>query len=389
MASNLVPNCDLQARLSSLYECSLIGDYSKRVMVSRALNSEFFNDGLKAVLQDINGQTMTVKVIHKTQYEESDITEGCNGTPCSSSAAPKGNASTTISMPACDADYTDYVTAAFEMEDYRAKVQFADNPSSIDAPINPNPNGNALEQEFWAMMEALDIKKERRLVTQLVGNVNTDSYGFSQEEALDFSGSNYGKIVKTFGNVPTGFNVKGDLSSEVLYSAEAANFCSSPLVIGAKPVYEYLKQMDSGCCNTSGIDLGDFMSKHPITFVNSNFLGQEFTTLYSLTGANAGVNAPYFLSLERGAVKILSYQEYNGGIFAMDMPYDKRFTLRSPVSGRYINVSIHIDTCYGSNGKVIVSLSSTEKVITIPEQFASSDYRYGVNGIQQFKIVNS
>lgn len=389
MASNLVPNCDVQLRLKSVFECDLIKDYSNRVPLAQLAYGGTFSDMLGKKLQDINSQTVTAKLISKNHYAASDVSDGCEATPCSGGLAPKGNTSNTVSLSVCDNDYSGSISVSFSLADYRALVQNASNPSSIDAPLNPSPEGNAWEQEIWSMQEALELAMEDKLATQLVASVNGTSYGFSADEALTFTTPHFAKKVKTFGATPSGFNVKGDLLSEVGYSADAANFCSSPLIVGAKPVWEYMKQMDSGCCADNGIDIGSYMDKHPATFVNSLALAKEFSTVYTATltaGTETGVNCPYFLSLEKGAIQVLNYQQYSGGVFSLDFETHKKFTYRSPVTGRFIDMSVYIDTCAGT---VIVSLTCNEKLYTLPEQFGSGDYRYRVNGIQQFKVVNA
>lgn len=388
MASNLVPNCDVQLRLKEIFNCNFVKDYSNKTAIAQLGYGGTFGDMLGKKLQDVNGQTVTVKLIHKNRYTVADVSDGCEATPCSGGLAPKGNSSHCVSLSVCDEDYSASISVAFELADYRAMVQNADNPASINAPLNPNENGNAWEQEIWSMQEALELAMEAKLATQMVGAVNGTSYGFSSDEALTIGTPHFGKQVKTFGAVAAGLNVKNDLLSEVGYSASTANWCSVPIILGAKPVWEYFKQMNSGCCAGNGLDIADYVSKNPAVFINSTALANEFTTVYSATldPDEEGVNVPYFLSLEKGAIQLLNYQQYSGGIFALDFETHKKFTYRSAVTGRYIDMSVYVDTCAG---KVIVTLTVNEKLYTIPEQFGATDYRYQVNGLQQFKIVNA
>lgn len=390
MASNLIPNCDMQMRLKELFTCDLMSNYSTQVPLMQAFNSPAFSNRLNASLLTKTGQTLTIKGVWEKSDPISIVDEGCETSLCTGGDAPAGQDSETYTLGDCD--YSLKAKKVFTIEDYRAMVQLADNPSSLSAPIQISPNGNAFEREVWKMQEQLEIAAEAKLATQLPGLVNGTTYGFSANEGLfaptSPASTDYGKVVKTFGAVPAGFNVKGDLASEVAFSAMQVGYCSNPLVIGGKPVWEYMKQMDSGCCASNGIDIGDYYAKHPVSFLFSNQLAKEFTTLYEddLEETETGVNNPYFLSIEQGAVQILNYYKFANGIFNLDFETHKKFTYRSAVTGAWIDMSVYVDTC---GGKVIVSLQLNQKLVALPDQFLATDHRSGANGIQQFKIKNA
>ncbi len=258
-----------------------------------------------------------------------------------------------------------------------------DSLPTLDAPLSETKvRGTSIESKLFELISLVDKGHEARIAQFLFDSVPSSTYGFSPKEIADIPdrATDKGKAVKTFGQVSaTAFN---ELYSEVIYSAQTARFGSNPILIGGFLLNQYQQLNQASCCASTGYDLSTIFESNRLPVIKSDAMANVFNTEYSETSLKT---MPWFLSYEAGAVQVVNYAQYRG-MFEVSSPTFSRTTIISPFTGRAMDVAFSLTSC---GTKINMTVSATEELYTRPETWCSGDYGYGVNGLQQFKIVNS
>ena len=382
----LVLKNSLQDRLSSVFATqSALGVITANpqldVPLSIAMNSEVNSSRLEGKILSENGQKMTVELIWNLPECSAAVT-GCPTDYCAEGSAPATQDSETYTIT-CSSANTYSKTVTFEYADFKQMTALMDSLPTLDAPLSETKvRGTSIESKLFELISLVDKGHEARIAQFLFDSVPSSTYGFSPKEIADIPdrATDKGKAVKTFGQVSaTAFN---ELYSEVIYSAQTARFGSNPILIGGFLLNQYQQLNQASCCASTGYDLSTIFEINRPQVIKSDAMANVFNAEYSTTSLKT---MPWFLSYEAGAVQVVNYAQYRG-MFEVSSPTFSRTTIISPFTGRAMDVAFSLTSC---GTKINMTVSATEELYTRPETWCSGDYGYGVNGLQQFKIVNS
>lgn len=386
MALDLVIKNSLQDRLSSVWNTQssigvLTSNPQKDVPLSIAMNSAANNNRLTGKLLSENGQRMSVELIWNLPECVGAVT-GCPTDYCAEGATPEGQDSV-VKTISCSNTNTYKKTFTFEYADFKEMSALMDRLPVLDAPLSETMvRGTSIESKLFEAIALVDKGHEARMAQYLFDAVDGTSYGFSPKETGDIANlaSDKGKRVKTFGQVGnTSFN---ELYTEVLYSADVARFGAKPILIGGHLLSQYQLLNQAVCCSSAGYDISSILEENKLAVIKSDALANVYNAEYSLTSLK---DMPYFISYDLGSIQVVNYAQYRG-MFEVVNPLFSRTTIVSPFTGRAMDVAFSLTSC---GTKVNMTVSATEELYTRPETWCEDDYGYGVNGVQQFKIVNS
>ena len=382
----LVLKNSLQDRLSSVFATqSALGVITANpqldVPLSIAMNSEVNSSRLEGKILSENGQKMTVELVWNLPECSAAVT-GCPTDYCAEGSAPATQDSETYTIT-CDSTNTYSKTVTFEYADFKQMTALMDSLPTLDAPLSETKvRGTSIESKLFELISLVDKGHEARIAQFLFDSVPASTFGFSPKEIADIPdrATDKGKAVKTFGQVSaTAFN---ELYSEVIYSAQTARYGSNPILIGGFLLNQYQQLNQASCCASTGYDLSTIFESNRLPVIKSDAMANVFNAEYSTTSLKT---MPWFLSYEAGAVQVVNYAQYRG-MFEVSSPTFSRTTIISPFTGRAMDVAFSLTSC---GTKINMTVSATEELYTRPETWCSGDYGYGVNGLQQFKIVNS
>jgi len=378
----LIPKCNLQERLESIYCTSReIDDVAMEVTASRAIISDVNSGRLQQKMLSENGQKMAVEMIWDTP-DCTPVSEGCTTNHCADGARTVSQESQ-IETITCSSTNTIYDSVLFNLNDYREVLAAADGINAINAPLTRNGRGQSFEKALMDLVAKIDLAQDKKLVKFMVDSVNQTTFGFSPKEAADIPNviADNGKAVKTYGAVAAG-GVLNDLYTEARYSAKIAKYCADPILMGGHMLNQFIALNQGQCCSSDGLNMFDIYSQGKLPVIFSNHLVEYFASKYAGSGIKMN---PYVLSYDKGSIQVINYAQ-NRGIFAKTGNDTlEKTTISSPYSGRTMDVYVYHDTC---TEKVSLKVSVTEEYRLRPETHCATDGAYGVNGLQQLVIKN-
>ena len=371
--------CNLQESLRNVFQCDPTVDMTMdKVAFSQFLydQSNMFN--LQSRLLNNNGQKTNVELMWK-QPDCSEAIDGCFTDVCIEGPAPIGYKSEIYSIE-CNNDNSAFARITFNIEDYRTMLAIGDDVTPIGFPtINAT---NEFGREILRLIYNVDKKMEQKLAASLLGYVDTTTFGFAAIEGLDAGdlAADKGKKVKTHSPIDCATGTIKDLFTEVRKSANAANFCQLPVIIGFDMVADYIKLNQSLCCDYDGYNLATALAGNQIPFLNS----VEISRALAAANGTSIYGNPHFLSVNLGEFQVVNYTRFNG-LFRLKTDTMWKDKIVSPYTGRDMNIAIRLDECAS---KVTVVVGATEELIKAPTDKCATSDSFGANGIQQFYIKN-
>ena len=372
----------LQERLTNVYRFSAeIEDVTNDVTVSRAIYSDLNSQKLQQKMFNPRGEKIDVQMIWNTP----DCRDAVSGVPanCTNSTEKYDQDSVTETITRSGSN-TLYLDRLFDLNDYREMLAAADGIDGINVPITRSSLGNSFEKTILELTAKVDVAADKKLVKYMVDTVDQTTYGFSPLEIDDIPdiATDKGKAVKSMGVVVGG--MLNDIYTETRYSAKKAKYSvMNPTLIGGHLVSQFVTLNQAQCCSSDGLNLFEIYNKNQLPAIYSDHLIEYYATKYAGSGIKAN---PYFLSYDPGSIQVINYA-YNRGIFGLEnseLLHETTFV--SPYSGRTMDLIIFHDTCAK---KVSVKVSLTEEFRVRPETQCADTAAYNVNGMQQFKIINS
>lgn len=176
--------------------------------------------------------------------------------------------------------------------------------------------------------------------------------------------------------IPSTVNFNFDLLQKVPTATKYSGYSMPPILIGGAKLQMYLEAAKAGCCAASGINIAEIYSQYGLAAINS----------YRADASFGG--ADHFLSMEPGAVQLISWNEYEGiqGINTVDTEIYKQTILIDPKNGMKYDFKANMDC----NGKWSFFLRCYSKLAGLPNDlYNSADRLEGVTFVNGFKIVNS
>lgn len=176
--------------------------------------------------------------------------------------------------------------------------------------------------------------------------------------------------IKTIATRKTGGDYTITGLEAITYALTNAGYSGTGYVFGFKEIYNYMRALNAGCCADSGIDLGRYTVQNGLLYV------PDFYVTQALTGNG-------FLTLERGALQLLTYNEFEGAA-AYDSEVSKMVTMVNPKTGRSWDFLMD-----RSCGDVSVQIKLAYKLVGLPEDMYKVGSQFeGVNFVNAFAITN-
>lgn len=224
------------------------------------------------------------------------------------------------------------------------------------------------------MMSAAIRKMDIILASQVV--LLSGNFG-QGETGIAVSNSEEVKTVRTRRS-STDSGLSDNFISEIDFAAENAGYCGNPMVFGYGEIWKAAKELKASCCSDSGINVA----------LLSEILGTMFTANRNVPTAlsSASVTAD-FMTIDPGAVQILSYLRYEGpnGIRTLNDDAYKQTVLTDPGTGISFDFRM-TNTC----GKLNFFISKAFKAVGVPtDQFYAGDIYDGTTGVNLYHINNS
>lgn len=166
--------------------------------------------------------------------------------------------------------------------------------------------------------------------------------------------------------------------SEIDFASENAGYCYKPVVFGYQELWKAAKELKASCCSASGMNVALLNEILDVTFVaNRNVYAA--VQLHSPTAQ--------FLTLDPGAVQVLSYLKYQGpnGYRVVNDDAYKQTVITDPSTGISFDFRM-LNTC----GKLHFFISKAFKAVGVPtDQFYSGDIYDGTTGVNLYNINNA
>ena len=374
----LIEKCNLQLQINDVFECAQTGVElnTDQIVLSQAMYDQNNLFKLQSLLLNERGQTQNLQLI----WDEPDCNEaedGCALDACTEGGGPSGQLSQNYTLT-CSDDNSARLKMTFDLNDYRKMMALDPNISGLGMPTAEATN--EWGRQILKMIAKIDKKLDAKLAAKLVSLVDTTTFGFAQVEGLDPAdlAADKGKWVRTHGVVgPEGIR---DLSYQVRKSANAANFCQMPLILGYDLIEEYLVMNSAHCCNYDGYNMAGAFQANQMPFIKSLNIAKEL----ALLNGGGAYGTPWFLSMNLGDFQLLNFERFSG-IFSYRDERHLKDVITSPYTGRRMNLTINLEPC---NMKVTVAIGSTEELIQAPETRCDGYDSWGSNGLQQFVIKN-
>ncbi len=231
---------------------------------------------------------------------------------------------------------------------------------------------NYISKMLLAMMNAAVRKMDVILASQVV--LLGGKFG-QNESGTD--GTNTVKTVRTRRSASDS-GLSDNFISEIDFASENAGYCYKPVVFGWNEIWKAAKELKASCCSDSGINVALLNDILDVTFMaNRNVYA-------SLVG---NTPAAQFITLDPGAVQVLSYLRYvgpNGYRTVNDDAY-KQTVITDPGSGISFDFRM-----FNNCGKLHFFISKAFKAVGVPtDQFYSGDIYDGTTGVNLYNISNT
>lgn len=169
-----------------------------------------------------------------------------------------------------------------------------------------------------------------------------------------------------------------DFISGINFASENAGYCAAPVAFGYGEMWKAAIEINAACCADNGTNVAMLNQITDITFMPNRSVPT------ALTGHSP---AAQFLTLDPGAVQILSYLKYQGanGIRVINDEAYKQTVIIDPATGIAFDFRM-VNTC----GKLHFFISKSFKAVGVPtDLFYDGDVYDGTTGVNLYNIVNT
>lgn len=348
--SNYVDCPNLQAQINGFFGCdkSVFLKQNETSLAQFLMSPANTNNALAQNVSPGEGKYKNIELVYTPRIRTQDV--GITIIDTCVASTPYGNRSKLYSI--------DPAVGVYE-ERYVDPVELRTACAS---------NSGFVQGMLLAMMNAAIRKMDAVLADQIVLLAGT----FGEGENGVTAGV---KTVRTRRSA-TDSGLSDNFISEIDFAAENAGYCGSPVVFGYNEIWKAAKELRASCCSDSGINVALLNEITGINFVANRNVPA------SLTSASKTAE---FISLDPGAVQILSYLRYEGELNMIDTEIYKQMSITDPGTGISFDLRVQMDC-----GKWHFFLSKAFKAVGVPDdQFYDGDIYDGTTGVNLYHVNNS
>lgn len=157
-------------------------------------------------------------------------------------------------------------------------------------------------------------------------------------------------------------------------AVKKSGYCVPGAIFGGETLYKYARRVVAGCCNDSGVDLGEIFNLYGQAVVwdrrVKTALGSEAKNLY----------------IANGAVQVIPWTLWAGKPAGSSIGADYyKAVVTDPATGFPFDLVVK-DNC----GTVSIVLTATHKTIGLPsDMWADTDVYDGITGVAEIDVVNA
>lgn len=162
------------------------------------------------------------------------------------------------------------------------------------------------------------------------------------------------------------------LLEDVRYQSKMNYYCSVPFVFGGGELDMYMTRLAAGCCvDPLGVDVGEYARQNNIVYIHDRNVENEL-------GENN------FFSVSAGAVQMLTWNGFDGGMLEINDASYVQGTIRDPFSLLTFDYYAKVDC-----GVWKIWLGLAHKLVFLPLDIVSpEDDLYGANWTNHYVIAN-
>ena len=346
--ASLVACPDLQDRINGYFGC----DKATMLKVNETGLVQFLNSPvntnnvLSNTISPGSGKLRTLELTYTPRIKSDDIETTITRESCVATE-PYGNRS---------ASYTLDTTVG--VQDSK-KIRMADLVRICQ------DDQTYIESMLMAMMDAqirkMDIIAAQQAVL-LAGN-----FGVSEDDVTD--------DVKTVSTQRTGGGLSDDFVSEIDFASDNAGYCMTPFILGYGEIYKAYKKLAAACCADNGLNVAALAQAVGLT---GSFIPDRNIKTALGTAAD-------FITVDPGALQLLTYNQFEGYGNMMDTDIFTQKTIVHPQTGIKFDYQAKFDCGYWH-----FFISVAFKVVGVPtDLYYSGDIYDGVTGVNKYKIVNA
>lgn len=312
--------------------------------------------GIRQLVNPVKGKKRTVELVFDQAIPTSQVTSVSSCDLTCTASTERGNLSESYSI-----DCTD----GLEIEE---KITLTDWMDSC------RDNGELIYSRIMLMMNSLNSAVNAAAVADLnsvigdwdtsvasIGTINAD--GFLQLPTY---------ATGTTNPAPYSF-------VEIENAKMLTQFCQPTFMVAGLDWYKYMQLLQSGCCTTAGLDIGDLFSR----FGQAVAFDKDFNATF-------GANMAVLLQLRSAQLLTLNYA-MNADVPALQninwaaASNYYSTTVLHPESGLPIDLTLKNDC-----GAIHIIMRATSKLVALPNNlYATGESMEGVNWITGLKAVNS
>lgn len=348
--ANLIACPDLQDRLNGYFGCNkattmAVHETGLTQFLFSPINT---NNVLNRTVNPGDGKIRTVGLVYTPRIKADDVSTDINRESCVSTT-PYGERTTSYSM---DVDKGVEIERKIRQKDLITHCQ---------------NNEQYIQEMQMNMMGAAIRKMDVRLSAQvalLKGNFGAGETGVTSQV----------KTVATRRPTANGGGLSDDFITEIDFAAMNAGYCASPFIFGYTEIYKAYKKLQAQCCADNGTNVGLLAQQ---VGLNGSFIPESNVPI--ALGSTAD-----FITLDPGAVQVLTYNGFEGYGNDFDQPTFVQTVIVDPATGIPFDWQAKFDCGYWH-----FRLSLAFKAVGVPADLYYSGDRYdGATGVNLFKITN-
>jgi len=347
---NLIACPDLQDRLNGYFGCNkattmAVHETGLTQFLFSPINT---NNVLNRVIAPGDGKIRTVGLVYTPRIKADDVATSINRESCVSTT-PHGERTTSYSL------------------DTNVGVEIERKIRQNDLITHCQNNQEYIQDMQLNMIGALIRKMDVRLAAQTV--LLKGAFGLGETGVA----ANV-KTVATRRPSAIGGGLSDDFITEIDFATMNAGYCASPFVFGYTEIYKSYKKLQAQCCADNGTNVGLLAQSVGLA---GSFIPESNVPL--ALGATAD-----FITLDPGAVQVLTYNGFEGYGNEFDQPTFIQTVITDPATGIPFDFQAKFDCGYWH-----FRMSLAFKAVGVPTDMYYSGDRYdGVTGVNAFKITN-
>jgi hypothetical protein len=162
-----------------------------------------------------------------------------------------------------------------------------------------------------------------------------------------------------------------DAISEIIFSAMDAGYGNKPFIFGYGEILKYFKKLYATSIAAEGIDYGAFAAANDAVFIADKKV-------------KAALGDENFIMLAPGAVQMLTYLEFEGGLSTVNDGAYQQNTIINPKTGRKFDFQLKNDC-----GNISVNIKLAHKLVGLPtDMYPVGHSHQNVTFVNEFAISN-